>query len=80
MPRKYFRSDNKINFVIYFDYLSLIRTFVPRKGAQMVELVDTRDLKSLDHNGRTGSSPVPGTRRRGKVTARNIQQNLDQAK
>ena len=29
--------------------------------AQMVELVDTRDLKSLDHCGRTGSSPVPGT-------------------
>ena len=27
----------------------------------MVELVDTRDLKSLDHCGRTGSSPVPGT-------------------
>ena len=29
--------------------------------AQMVESVDTRDLKSLDHCGRTGSSPVPGT-------------------
>ena len=29
--------------------------------AQMVELVDTRALKSLDHCGRTGSSPVPGT-------------------
>ncbi len=28
----------------------------------MVELVDTRDLKSLDHCGRTGSSPVPGTK------------------
>lgn len=27
----------------------------------MVESVDTRDLKSLDHCGRTGSSPVPGT-------------------
>ena len=66
MPRKYFRSDNKINIVIYFDYLSLIRTFAPQKGAQMVELVDTRDLKSLDHNGRTGSSPVPGTSRGNK--------------
>ncbi len=29
--------------------------------AQMVESVDTRDLKSLGHYGRTGSSPVPGT-------------------
>ena len=34
---------------------------VCRASAQMVELVDTRDLKSLDHCGRTGSSPVPGT-------------------
>ena len=29
--------------------------------AQMVESVDTRDLKSLGHYGCTGSSPVPGT-------------------
>ena len=34
----------------------------PLKVAQMVELVDTRDLKSLGHCGRTGSIPVPGTR------------------
>ncbi len=27
----------------------------------MVELVDTRDLKSLGLISRTGSSPVPGT-------------------
>ena len=27
----------------------------------MVELVDTLDLKSSGHRGRTGSSPVPGT-------------------
>lgn len=26
--------------------------------ARMVESVDTRDLKSLDHNGRAGSSPA----------------------
>jgi hypothetical protein len=26
-----------------------------------VKLVDTRDLKSLDRNGRAGSSPAPGT-------------------
>ena len=48
-----------------------LHIFAPAKGhtashadtscAQMVELVDTRDLKSLDHCGRTGSSPVPGT-------------------
>ncbi len=31
----------------------------------MVELVDTRDLKSLDHYGCTGSSPVPGTNEKG---------------
>ena len=29
--------------------------------AQMVESVDTRDLKSLDHYGRAGSTPAPGT-------------------
>ncbi len=49
----------------------ILHIFAPAKGfcaakadidcAQMVELVDTRDLKSLDHCGRTGSSPVPGT-------------------
>jgi hypothetical protein len=27
----------------------------------MVELVDTKDLKSFDHCGRAGSSPAPGT-------------------
>ena len=32
------------------------------KNARMVELVDTQDLKSCGHCGRTGSSPVPGTR------------------
>ncbi len=47
-------------------------TFAPCKGqnvsgtqdeicALMVESVDTRDLKSLGHNGCTGSSPVLGT-------------------
>ncbi len=51
---------------------AILLTFAPSRGyatyvakemfAQMVELVDTRDLKSLDHNGRTGSSPVPGTK------------------
>ena len=29
--------------------------------ARVVELVDTRDLKSLGHCGRAGSIPVPGT-------------------
>ena len=29
--------------------------------ARVVELVDTLDLKSSGHRGRTGSSPVPGT-------------------
>ena len=31
------------------------------KGALVVELVDTRDLKSRDHRGRAGSSPARGT-------------------
>ena len=49
----------------------ILHIFAPANGAfateanidwaQMVESVDTRDLKSLDHCGRTGSSPVPGT-------------------
>ena len=39
----------------------LTATYANTSCAQMVELVDTRDLKSLDHCGRTGSSPVPGT-------------------
>ena len=31
--------------------------------ARVVELVDTLDLKSSGHRGRTGSSPVPGTKK-----------------
>ena len=31
------------------------------KVAQVVELVDTRDLKSLGYCSRVGSSPTPGT-------------------
>ena len=31
----------------------------------MVELVDTRDLKSRDHCGRAGSSPARGTKKCG---------------
>ena len=30
-------------------------------SAQVVELVDTQDLKSCDHCDRAGSSPAPGT-------------------
>ena len=29
--------------------------------AQVVELVDTQDLKSCDHCDRSGSTPLPGT-------------------
>ena len=32
-----------------------------RKYAQVVELVDTRDLKSLERIARAGSSPAPRT-------------------
>jgi hypothetical protein len=34
----------------------------PRKNAQVVELVDTQDLKSCNHCDCAGSSPAPGTR------------------
>ena len=30
-------------------------------NARMAKLVDARDLKSLDLNGRAGSTPAPGT-------------------
>jgi hypothetical protein len=30
--------------------------------AQVVELVDTQDLKSCGHCGRIGSIPIPGTK------------------
>ena len=30
--------------------------------AQVVELVDTQDLKSCGHCGRSGSTPLPGTK------------------
>ena len=33
------------------------------QSAQVVELVDTKDLKSFDHCGRAGSSPALGTQR-----------------
>ena len=35
--------------------------FFCRYYASVVELVDTQDLKSCDHCGRMGSSPIPGT-------------------
>ena len=35
--------------------------------AQVVELVDTKDLKSFDHCGRAGSSPAPGTYNKRKL-------------
>ena len=47
--------------------LTLHRNFVGRNkcstkpAARMVESVDTRDLKSLGHCGRVGSSPTSGT-------------------
>ena len=40
---------------------NLFITFAADKAAQMVESVDTRDLKSLGQCGRTGSSAVAGT-------------------
>ena len=36
--------------------------------ARVVELVDTLDLKSSGHRGRTGSSPVPGTQVRASIS------------
>ena len=51
------------NSKIFWFFARLFVPLQPIKAAQMVELVDTRDLKSLDHCGRTGSSPVPGTKK-----------------
>ena len=39
----------------------VFRSYHFDKGALVVELVDTRDLKSRDHCGRAGSSPARGT-------------------
>ena len=33
------------------------------KNALVVELVDTQDLNSCDHDGRAGSNPVLGTKK-----------------
>ena len=33
----------------------------PAPSARVVKLVDTRDLKSLDHRDHAGSIPAPGT-------------------
>ena len=43
---------------LVFRSKSFLKTFT---DAQVVELVDTKDLKSFDHYGRAGSSPAPGT-------------------
>ena len=40
----------------------------------MVELVYTRDLKSLDHNGHAGSTPAPSTQRREKMINKPVYQ------
>ncbi len=59
---RFFSSFSKFLFMnctnlIFLSYLCIC------KAALMVELVDTRDLKSLGHTGRTGSSPVRGTKK-----------------
>ena len=38
-----------------------IRIFDKKPQAEVVELVDTLDLKSSEHCARAGSSPAPGT-------------------
>jgi hypothetical protein len=35
--------------------------------ARVVELVDTRDLKSRDYCNRAGSSPAPGTNKKASI-------------
>ena len=44
-------------YLHHYQLTSLVST----PDARVVKLVDTRDLKSLDRNGRAGSSPAPGT-------------------
>jgi hypothetical protein len=43
--------------LLNFELLALTKYF-----AQVVELVDTQDLKSCNHCGCAGSSPAPGTK------------------
>ena len=47
-----------------FSYLYLIF-----QNAQMVESVDTKDLKSFGHCGRAGSTPAPGTMKNKNVVS-----------
>ena len=54
-PSPVFRSKSR-NAGFFFRH-SFFKAFF----AQVVELVDTKDLKSFDHCGRAGSSPAPGT-------------------
>ncbi len=61
---QHFRANIAIVSVFLLTFAPCVGQVAPATDeicAQMVESVDTRDLKSLGHNGRTGSSPVPGT-------------------
>ena len=51
------------NYPNKFFLCKFFRNFaaIIEKAGLMVDLVDTRDLKSLDHNGRAGSSPARAT-------------------
>ncbi len=53
MPSPYVREGIFLEFGCYHNRID---------NAQVVELVDTQDLKSCVHCGRIGSSPIPGTK------------------
>ena len=59
--KHFFANTTRISLILLIFAPAMAPCHALINGAQMVELVDTRDLKSLDHCGRTGSSPVPGT-------------------
>ena len=42
--------------------------FFNSKDARVVELVDTKDLKSFGHCGRAGSSPASGTNKKKRLS------------
>lgn len=57
-PHIHLNGDEKMDKGSLFLY-----GWYSEKHAAVVELVDTRDLKSLDLNSRVGSSPTRGTQK-----------------
>ena len=58
-PSPVSRSENPIEVGLFFS--GELRSNLEKEFAQVVESVDTQDLKSCNHCGCAGSSPAPGT-------------------